>query len=224
MNLQDFQERIGYFFHDIDLLEEALTHPSFNDRNAKKNYQRLEFFGDKVLGLVICQKLMHEFPEDSEGELSKRFSHGVSCENLSQVALDLQIDKMIKLGKGELLSGGNLNKNNLEDALEAIIGAIYSDSGLEAAEKFITDHFAEIFDPQVPAPTDPVSEFQELVQKQTKSLPAIEVARVSGGDHNPIFEAKIIVQAMNIEEVGHGNSKKEAVKNTCIKALESYKK
>lgn len=220
MDLQTFQENINYFFDDIELLKEALTHPSFNDKKYNKNYQRLEFFGDKVLGLIICQNLMRQFPKDSEGELSKRFSYGVSCENLSQIALDLQIDKVIRLGKGEFLSGGSLNKNNLEDALEALIGAIYADSGLSAAEKFIIDHFNNILDPEMAAPIDPVSEFQELVQKKTKSLPEIEVARVSGGDHDPVFEAKIVVRNLNIEEFGLGGSKKEAIKNCCIKALE----
>lgn len=224
MDLNDFQRGMSYCFSDIDLLTEALTHPSCNDQNYKKNYQRLEFFGDKVLGLVVCRNLIKNFPEDDEGSLSKRFAYAVSCDNLSKVALDLNVDKVIRMGKGELMSGGNLNKNNLEDSLEAIIGAIYLDSGLKEVERFIIDNFGGVFDSQFLAPVDPVSEFQEIVQRETRSLPEIEVLRVSGPDHSPVFEAKIIVESMSVEKFGQGNSKKDAVKNACIAALKDVRK
>lgn len=219
MNLGNFQEEIGYYFNDVEILKESLTHPSFNEKGYRKNYQRLEFLGDKVLGMVISKMLVEGFTDENEGLLSKRFAFVVSCENLSRIALKLKINEVIRLGRGEELSGGSNNKNNLEDALEALIGAIYVDSGFEKVEGFIVDHFSEVVCGQVEAPIDPVSQFQEIVQKATKSLPVIEVARVSGGDHDPVFQAKIIVEEMSISEVGKGGSKKEAIKQACVQAL-----
>lgn len=224
MNLENFQDEIGYYFKDIELLKESLTHPSFNEKDYRKNYQRLELLGDKVLGMVICRILIESFVDENEGSLSKRFAFAVSCDNLSRIALKLKIDKFIRLGKGEELSGGCNNKNNLEDALEALIGAIYIDSGFEKVENFIVDHFHNAICGQVEAPIDPVSKFQEIVQKATKSLPLIEVSRVSGDDHDPVFQASIIVEEMKVSKVGQGGSKKEAIKQACIQALKKLQK
>ncbi len=219
-NISDFQDLIGYQFKNLSLLDEALTHPSVNrsgDRSC--NYQRLEFFGDKVLGLIVSEYLMENFPQESEGDLSKRYSYIVSCDNLFKVALEIEIDKIIKLSYGEKNSGGALKKSNLENCLEALIGAIYFDSGIEEARKFVLNVFAASLDEFAEPPTDPVSRLQEIVQEKTKTLPEVNIARVDGSDHDPIFEAHIVVEDLGVDVVVRGSSKKEANKNACIEAL-----
>lgn len=219
MNISDFQGKIGYSFSDASLLDEALTHPSVNNRNIA-NYQRLEFFGDKVLGLVVAEYLMQNFPQDNEGDLSKKYAFIVSCDCLSQVALEIGVDKIINLSQGEINNNGAAKKSNLENCLEAIIGAIYLDAGLEDAETFILDNFASQLLQAKDPPIDYVSRFQEHVQEKTKFLPEIAIERIDGSDHDPIFEARIVVDSLDIDVKSRGNSKKEANKNACKKALE----
>ena len=219
MNISDFQGKIGYFFSDESLLNEALTHPSVNNRNLA-NYQRLEFFGDKVLGLVVAEYLMQNFPQDSEGDLSKKYAFIVSCDCLAQVALDIGVDKIINLSQGEINNKGAIKKSNLENCLEAIIGAIYIDSGLEDAKTFILDNFSQKLILAKEPPIDFVSRFQEYVQEKTKFLPEIVIERIDGSDHDPIFEAHIVVEQLGINVRAKGNSKKEANKLACKKALQ----
>jgi ribonuclease-3 len=215
-NLSKFIQKIEYNFSDQYLLEEALTHPSFSKNSKVNNYQRLEFLGDAILGLVIAEVLIKKYPDANEGELSKRQAHLVSGEVLYQVALKIEIADVIKFSEGE-----KAIKRNLENAVEALIGAIYLDSNLENAKEFILKNWQEIIDENVDAPKDPVSYLQEIVQGKSKKLPIYTITQVGGNSHQPIFEA--VVKFDDKEYKAQGSSKKEAQKNVAIAALEFFK-
>jgi ribonuclease-3 len=123
-----FCEKISYHFKNKDLLQEALTHPSIGNKSTVKNYQRLEFLGDKVLSLIIGEFLIEKYPNEMEGPLSKRQAALVSGETLTEVALIVGLEEVLLISHGEQKLGGKTNKRNLENALEALIGAIYIDS------------------------------------------------------------------------------------------------
>lgn len=219
MNIQEFQDLIGYYFDDLSLLDEALTHPSV--KGVNNNYQRLEFFGDKVLGLVIGEYLIKNFPDENEGDLSKRYAYIVGSQSLYEIALNIHLDKLIKLSNGERMSGGAMKKNNLENCFEALIGAIYLDGGMDICRDFAIKSFADSLDESISPPIDPVSLLQEIVQERVKSLPFVEIVKVDGSDHDPIFEAHIVVEELGLDIRANGSSKKEANKNACQKALVS---
>jgi len=220
MNLKDFFEIIEYNFEDEELAKEALTHPSFNkESNYKKNYQRLEFLGDKVLSLVISDFLIAKYPKENEGDMSKRHANLVCGSVLSEIALKLKIDKYIILSSSEKKSGGRNNKRNLENCVEAIIGAIYKDSGYNQAKQFILRFWEYYFEKNILPPKDPVSKLQEIIQNSVKKLPEYEFQKVGGSDHAPEFEAKIKIEDFEINVSGFGKSKKEAQKIAAQKAL-----
>lgn len=216
--MKDFLEKISYQFKKEALLNEALTHPSFSKKN-QSNYQRLEFLGDAVLGLVIAEILIRKYPDATEGELSKRQAYLVCGDVLYQVALKIQISEAIKFSEGEKAIGGATNKRNLENAVEALIGAIYLDSNLENAKEFITRHWQEIIDENTQTPKDPVSNLQEIIQSKSKKLPIYEIIQIGGNSHQPIFEA--VVKFDDKEFKATGSSKKEAQKNAANTALEN---
>ena len=149
----------------------------YSNNNSKPNYQRLEFLGDKVLSLVIGEFLMEKYPLEMEGDLSKRQAGMVSGEALAQIALKLDLDKFILLSPGEEKLGGRNNKRNLENALEATIGAIYLDANYEAAQKFIFKFWDDFLHKNIEPPKDPVSKLQEIIQSVSKDLPQYEIIK-----------------------------------------------
>lgn len=221
MNIQDFCHNIGYNFSDEKLLEEALTHPSLSKEDkARPNYQRLEFLGDKVLSLIVGHFLMRKHETEAEGDLSKRQAALVSGETLAAIALEIGLDKVIKVSKGERNLGGTTNKRNLENSLEALIGAIYLDSDYEKAKEFVMKFWQEYLQKDIAPPKDPVSQLQELVQTKTKQLPEYFTKKSGGLDHAPSFTAMVKIVALNLELSAEGKSKKEAQKEVAKKALE----
>lgn len=221
MNAKNFCQKIDYNFSDEKLLEEALTHPSLSKEDrAKPNYQRLEFLGDKVLSLVIGDFLIRRYRSESEGDLSKRQAALVSGETLSAIAVEIGVDEVIKISKGEKNLGGATNKRNLENALEALIGAIYSDSGYDAAKNFIMKFWRDYLEKNLTPPKDPVSQLQELVQLRTKQLPEYFTQKSGGFDHSPNFSSTIKIVGLNLEFSAEGKSKKEAQKEVAKIALE----
>jgi ribonuclease III len=216
--LQNFLKKIHYQFHNQALLDEALTHPSFAKKSNQNNYQRLEFLGDAVLGLTIAEILINKYPQANEGELSKRQAYLVSGEALSQVAQKIGIGEVIKFSEGEKTIGGKTNKRNLENACEALIGAIYLDSGLADCQKFILQNWQETIDQNQEPPKDPVSFLQEIVQSKSKKLPVYTIEKISGDSHQPLFQA--IVEFDNKKYQAEGFSKKEAQKNVAVLAVE----
>lgn len=216
--MENFLKQISYNFKNKALLEEALTHPSFSKKNNCNNYQRLEFLGDAVLGLVIAQMLIKKYPQANEGELSKRQAYLVSGEVLSQIAQKIAIGEVMKFSEGEKITGGKTNKRNLENACEALIGAIYLDSGLENCQKFILENWQNIIDENQEMPKDPVSLLQEIVQSKSKQLPIYEIEKIAGNSHEPIFQAT--VRFDDKEYKAEGSSKKQAQKNVAILVVE----
>jgi len=218
--LKDFCEKISYQFKNDKLLLEAITHPSFTKYNQDAaNYQRLEFLGDKVLSLIISEYLMTKYENEKEGDLSKRHAALVSGDTLSKIALEVGIEKVLRLSNGEENLGGKTNKRNLENALESLIGAIYLDSNYENAKKFIFHFWQNLLEQNLTPPKDPVSQLQEIVQSHSKQLPQYEIVRTSGFEHSPTFTAKLIIPHLNFEVEAQGKSKKEAQKEAAILAL-----
>lgn len=222
MTLEEFLQKIDYQFNDIKLLSEALTHPSFSKYNRlAPNYQRLEFLGDKVLSLVISEYLMAKYQNENEGDLSKRHAALVSGETLSAIALDVEIDKVLRVSSGEENLGGKTNKRNLENALESLVGAIYLDSNYEMAKKFIFKFWQNSLEKNLTPPKDPVSQLQEFVQLNSKSLPQYEFIKVGGSEHSPTFLAKLTVAHLDLVVEAEGKSKKEAQRAAAVLALKN---
>ena len=216
-----FCNRINYNFCDQALLEEALTHPSLSKESKNKpNYQRLEFLGDKVLSLVIAEFLMKKYPHEMEGDLSKRQASLVSGESLSEIALEIGLEEVLQISRGEENMGGKTNKRNLENSLEALVGALYLDSGYKEAEKFITTFWQDALKKNLTPPKDPVSELQELVQLKSKQLPQYSTIKSGGTDHSPLFASTVKILHLKLEFKAEGKSKKEAQKEVSKIALE----
>lgn len=220
-SFDSFCQKINHDFSDSKLLEEALTHPSLaKEDRTKPNYQRLEFLGDKVLSLVIGDFLMHKYLTESEGDLSKRQAALVSGETLAKIAVEIGIDCVIKVSKGEKNLGGATNKRNLENSLEALIGAIYLDAGYDSAKKFVMKFWQQYLEKNITPPKDPVSQLQELTHIRTKHLPEYVTEKVGGFDHSPNFISTVRIPQLNLEFSAEGKSKKEAQKEVAKIALE----
>ncbi|MBM3579471.1 MAG: ribonuclease III [Alphaproteobacteria bacterium] len=220
-DLKNFCIKISYYFSNPKLMEEALTHPSLSKNNIDKpNYQRLEFLGDKVLGLVVGEFLMSRYHNEMEGSLSRRQAALVSGETLAEVALLIGLEEVLQISSGERKLGGKLNKRNLENALEALIGAIYLDSNYDEAKAFIMKFWQSFFERDILPPKDPVSELQELVQMRTKQLPQYSTIKDGGFDHAPIFTSTVKIPLRNLDFSASGSSKKEAQKKVAKVALD----
>ncbi len=223
-NFQEFYKIISYNFRDENLLKMALTHPSLNTKNSQNfNYERLEFLGDKVLSLVIGEYLMNKFPNENEGNLSKRHAGLVAGSTLAQIATKIDLPQMLILSFGEKKIGGNQNKNNLENALEALIGAVYLDANFTEAKKLILNFWQDFFDKNILPPQDCISELQEIIQAKSKKLPQYFTEKKGGLDHQPIFLSTLTIEGVNEKFYAEGNSKKEAQKNVAQIALNFLK-
>jgi ribonuclease-3 len=209
---------LHYDFVNQDLLEQALTH-----RSAAKNHnERLEFLGDAVLGMVIAQRMYEKFPNLPEGKLTRLRSNLVKGETLAKVAKELKLGELIKLGPGERKSGGNRRESILADAVEALIGAIYLDAGLEPATKTIDSLFEkriEALDPSVQI-KDSKTQLQEYLQSRQHDLPDYQVIDVKGKDHAQTFTVQCHVAALAIKTTGVGRSRRIAEQEAAKLVLE----
>ena len=195
-------DKLNYVFIDEGLLELALTQSGVD---ASKNNERLEFVGDRVLGLAVAELLYKMFPDESEGELARRHSVLVSADTLANVAKKIELDKHVRHGH---LTGGRL-KHIMADAMEAVLGAIYLDGGYEVAQSVITDIWTELAAATVDVPKDPKTALQEFVQHNDNGkLPAYEYMNPVGASHTPLFTVR--VSAMGKSAEGQGSSKKAA--------------
>lgn len=205
---------IGHRFADESLLAEAMTHPSINPEHrgaAEFGYERLEFLGDRVLALVIAEWLLQRFPDEHEGQLARRHVALVRREALARVAEEIDLGRHLILSSGEEGSGGRANSAILADACEALIGALYSDGGLDAARKFIRSAWAEAIKRDLRPPQDPKTRLQEWAQARGLPLPHYETVSRSGPDHQPRFEVRVTIQGREPAEA-EGASKREAAK------------
>lgn len=215
--LLDFCRNLSIKFSNLNLLNLAFQHRSYQDKPNEKRYinnERLEFLGDSVLGMVTADYLYNDMQENHEGDLAKIKSNVVSEQSLAPIALKIGIDKMLLLGKGEEMSGGRQKKAILADAVEAVIGAYYLDSGYKAAEKLVL----ELIVPEIKKVQDDKgnkdfkSLLQEAHQKKYKICPNYELIKESGPDHDRVFWVKVHLKNISYGPVS-GKSKKEAEQN-----------
>ena len=190
----------GYIFDDGALLAQAMKHPSTHKSN---NNQRLEFLGDAVLGLVIAEALYAQYPDEQEGELARRQAALVRGETLVGLAEGMALGEHLQLSQSEAQAGGRSTASNLEDACEALIGAIYLDGGLDAAKAWVLTHWQPLIESITEPPKDPKTALQEWAQGRGLGLPLYEVVGQSGPAHAPEFIISVAVE-------NHGDAKASA--------------
>jgi ribonuclease-3 len=191
----DLQQVIGYEFPRLELLQEALTHPSAlaaerrgqRRKRVKHGYERLEFLGDRVLGLVVADLLWRRFEAEPEGDLTRRHTHLVRREALARVAEAIELGRHLILSRAEAAAGAARNPGILADACEALIAAIYLDGGLAAASAFVARFWGPLIEEMDEPPRDPKTALQEWAQARGLALPAYELVSTSGPDHSPLF-------------------------------------
>lgn len=188
--LAAFQDRLGVRFRDEGRLRAALTHSS---TGVALNYERLEFLGDRVLGLVIAALLYETYPRESEGDLARRHAALVQGSTLAAVARAVDLGAALQLSEAERAAGGADNDNILSDGMEAVFGALYLDAGLEPCREIITRLWAEALRTMRRPPRDPKTALQEWAQGRGLGLPLYEMAGRSGPDHAPLFDVRVTV-------------------------------
>ena len=186
------EDRLAYHFKDPHLLACALTHVSAAGGAAGRsnNYQRLEFLGDRVLGLAIAEMLFTAFPKASEGELSQRLSELVRRDTCAEVALAWDVGPYLKLGGGDMQSGGRSSRPILADVCESIIGAVFLDGGYEAAKALVERGFSERMSAEHRLPRDPKTVLQEWAQGRGLPTPTYHLVEQTGPDHAPRFQVE----------------------------------
>ena len=216
------QDAIGYKFKDTKLLVRALTHPSAvgGGDAVRDSNQRLEFLGDRVLNLVIAERLMERRKMESEGELAPRLNRLVKKGACADAVRHLDLQEFILLSDGEEAAGGRKRESTLGDACEAIIGAIFRDGGLSPARKFIEKAWAPQFASTPTETKDPKTLLQEWAQGQGLPLPDYDVLSRSGPDHEPIYEIEAKVDGRG-SAVATGPSKREAERSAAALLLQS---
>ncbi len=204
--------RIGYDFANPALLREALTHTSVERRGREEapyGYQRLEFLGDRVIGLVIADRLIGLYPREAEGPLARRLAGLVRAETIARVARSVDLGPAIRLSAGEDETGGRSSVAILCDVMEALVGAVYLDGGFAPAHELVLRLWADEFDRSPEPPQDPKTALQEWAQARRLPLPRYDVVSRTGPDHNPRFEVQVTVQGFQ-PAIAAGPSKREA--------------
>ena len=184
--MRGFQDRIGHQFAQPELLVRALTHASISSPTRSDN-QRLEFLGDRVLGLVMATALLDDDKSASEGQLAPRFNAMVRKETCADVAREIDLGEVLKLGRSEMMSGGRRKLALLGDAMEAVIAAVYKDAGFEAAQAMILRLWASRINAVEDDARDAKTSLQELVQAKRQNPPAYQLVSRTGPDHQPMF-------------------------------------
>jgi ribonuclease-3 len=220
--LVGLQERIGHFFADPELLARALTHvsalPAAQAQRRVDSYQRLEFLGDRVLGLAVSEMLFQQFPHADEGELSRRLAALVRKETCAEVARDLGVGEVLLLGEGEAQTGGAAKAAILGDVCESILGAIFLDAGFEAARDTVRRFFHEkMLNPARPL-CDPKTALQEWAQARGLPPPSYRQSGRIGPDHAPVFVIEVSVGGFE-PVAAQGSSKRFAEQASARKFL-----
>lgn len=215
---QGISRQLGYQFKQQELLSQALTHRS----HGTLNNERLEFLGDSVLNCVIATRLYQRYPRLPEGDLSRLRAYLVKEQTLSEIANGLELGEYLRLGEGELKSGGFRRPSILADALEALFGAVYLDSGFASAEAVIVslyDALLENLDPKTLG-KDPKTLLQEYLQGRKISLPQYLVIAVHGEAHEQHFEVECVIPELDIRSLGEGHSRRSAEQNAAKTAYQ----
>ncbi|NLJ66248.1 MAG: ribonuclease III, partial [Clostridiales bacterium] len=215
------EKKIGYKFKNPDLLLNALTHSSYaNENRGISDNERLEFLGDAVLGLVIADYLYRLFEEHKEGDLTKIRASIVSEGPLSQIARDIRLGRFLLLGKGEAISGGRDRDSVLADALEAVIGAVYLEAGINQAKELIIGLFSSLMENSFQGKgfQDYKTNLQEVLQAMGEEEIVYRVIKETGPDHDKEFVIEVLCGRRVIGR-GKGKSKKEAEQRAAKEAL-----
>jgi len=223
-DISKLMKQIDYRFNNDALLRNALTHRSA----GQNNNERLEFLGDAILGMVIADELFHRFPKCSEGEMSRLRASLVKGETLSELARDLSLGDYLKLGPGELKSGGFRRSSILADAFEALLAAVYLDSNLETCRGLILAQFANRLDSVSPDTVgkDPKTQLQEYMQARHLPLPSYEVTEVTGKAHAQTFTVECKVENGDVVIAVGGSRRKaeQAAASELLQRLSGYDK
>ena len=219
INFSDLEKKIKVNFKDKNLLIRSLTHKSFNKEN---NYEKLEFLGDRVLGLVMAKKLLEIYPQEKEGILDKKFASLVNKKTCLQIAKKIDLQKYV-------LTFDSINNNKviedkvLADSCEALLGSIYLDKGFNIVEKVILDLWSDHIKDSEITQIDAKTKLQELSLKKFKKLPMYKIISNTGPRHKPLF--KVGVKLVNTKlHIAEGKSKKDAEQNAAIECLRNTKK
>ena len=213
--LHTLQKKINIKFKSINYLKKAITHKSYDPLN---NYEKLEFLGDRVLGLVISKKLIELYPDQKEGVLDKRLASLVNKNRCLEVSKNIGLEKFILIGNKSNKS--KIENKILSDCIEALIGAIYYDKGFEASEKFILNMWKSFINSSDVSIVDSKTKLQEYSLKKFKSLPIYKLVSSSGPKHKPKFIISVKLKNTKLFE-GSGNSKKKAEQSAAKILLDS---
>ena len=213
---------LDHVFAAPELLRQALTHRSY----GAPNNERLEFVGDAVLGFVVALALFERFPHIAEGDLSRARAHLVNQETLAQVARRVGLGDAIRLGEGEIRSGGSDRASILADAMEAVFGAVFLDGGFEAARRAIDAAYAELLRDADPSTLgkDPKTRLQEWLQARRLPVPEYAIVATSGEAHAQRFTVECRIQDLGLVEAGSGASRRAAEQDAALRALEAVAK
>ena len=215
---QDLQKKINVKFKNLDLLTQSLTHKSFD---TNKNNEKLEFLGDRVLGLVISKKLLETYPDEKEGILDKKFASLVNKKTCLEIAKNINLDNFIRTFNPNNKKIG-IEDKIISDSCEALIGAIYLDKGINIVEKVILNLWKKNITQSVVTQIDAKTKLQELSLKKFKKLPNYKIISNSGPRHKPLF--KVGVKLFNTKYyIASGKSKKDAEQNAAIECLKNIK-
>lgn len=219
MKTERLQSRLGYRFNDPKLLQQALTHRS----HSTPHNERLEFLGDSILNFIIAAELYGRFARLREGELSRLRASLVREQSLHDIATRIALGDYLRLGEGELKSGGFRRPSILADSVEALIGAVYLDGGYEAARAVVLSLYGELLDtldPSVTADKDPKTQLQEWLQSRKHPLPQYNVVATHGAAHDQRFEVECVIPALNVRTLGSGTSRRLAEQEAARRAHE----
>ena len=208
---------IGYIFQDKELLLRALTHASLEG----PNYERLEFLGDRVLGVIVAEMLFKKHPEEKEGALAKRFSALVRGQTLAAIGKEIDIAQYILFSETDTaFPQGTENDNIIADVMESLLGAMYLDGGLTPCKAMIEKYWDERFETMTKPPQDPKTELQEWAQGLGKPTPSYEIIAREGLDHAPIFTIEVKVEGMQ-SQTAKASNRRQAEKDAARKVLKS---
>ncbi len=218
MDAKRLCKNLGYTFNDIALLERALTHRSV----TLKNNERLEFLGDSIINFLMAEVLFQQCPKAQEGELSRLRAALVKGDTLAEVAKELHVGEYLKLGQGEMKSGGFRRSSILADALEAIIAAIYLDSDMDTCRQLVSKWFASRCADvtTVMVPKDPKTRLQEYLQAHHLSLPEYSVTNIQGEAHEQTFTIECRVEKLSTTAIGVGSSRRKAEQQAAKQLLD----
>lgn len=217
ITLERLASVVGHRFSDPAMLEQAVTHASATSP-ARPDNQRLEFLGDRVLGLIVAEALLEAYPGEAEGTLAPRFNALVRRETLAEIAIEIGLGEYLRLGRSESTSGGRKKKAILADAMEAVIAALFLDGGMAVARRFIMARWKARIDAPDTAPTDAKTRLQEWAQGRGMVTPSYAVTARAGPDHAPRFSIEVKLETGETAD-GVATSKKQAEQHAAAALL-----